>query len=220
MSTPSIVVTGFEPWADADENPTLLVLDELRRTNDLPGTLTAVPLPVDSDGLGPRVEAVLDRVRPDLWISLGLAPGAAVVAVERIAANVRDFAVPDNLGRQYGGEPVAPDGPAAYLSTLPVKRITEALRESGVPARLSNSASTYLCNQVMYTVLHLIDRKGLPTRAGFLHVPAHPALAARQGRGRAEMPSMAVDLVARAVRVAAEVALGTMDDSRAPTWTS
>lgn len=217
---PGIVVSGFEPWAQADENPTLLVLDRLKQADDLPGTLTTVPLPVDSDGLASRVAAVLDRVRPDLWIGLGLAAGASVVAVERIAANVRDFVVPDNAGKQYGGDPVFPGGPAAYLSTLPVKSIAQALRAGCIPAKLSNSPSTYLCNQMMYTVLHLVAEAGLPTRAGFLHVPAHPALAARQDRPFVEMPSMGVGLMTRAVRIAVEVALTVTQDSRTPTLNS
>jgi pyroglutamyl-peptidase len=146
-------------------------------------------------------------VKPDLWISLGLAAGLAVIAVERIAANVMDFSVPDNAGAQHHGEPIFADGPAAYMATLPVKLIAERLCDAGIPAKISNSASTYLCNQMMYTVLHLIAAKGMKTRAGFIHMPAHPRLAALQKDPLAEMPSMGVELMTAAVKDAIRLSL-------------
>ena len=108
-----IVVTGFEPWAHGVENPTLEVLDQLRASNDIEGELTTVRLPVESDKLADITSKTLDELRPDLWISLGLAAGLAVIAVERIAANVMDFPIPDNVGIQHGGNPVFEGGPAA-----------------------------------------------------------------------------------------------------------
>jgi pyroglutamyl-peptidase len=213
-----IVVTGFEPWAHGTENPTLSVLDELEASNDLPGDLATVRLPVDSKLLAGIIEETLDRERPDIWISLGLAPGSAVVAVERIAANVMDFPVPDNVGTQYGGEPVFEGGPDGRIATLPVKAITAGLRAAGIPAKISNSPSTYLCNQMMYTTLHLIERKGMATRAGFIHVPAHPALAAIQVYPSVEMPSMSIDMMSQAVKHAIATTMATEGDSREPTF--
>ncbi len=202
---PRIVVTGFGPWGQARENPSLLVLDRLRENGDLPGDLTTLAFPVETAAVAPGVARALDEIRPDLWVGLGLALGAPVVAVERLAANVLDFAVPDNAGTKAAGEPVVPGAPAAYLATLPVAATVRALRAAGIPARLSNSASTYLCNQLMYTVLHAVATRGLATRAGFLHLPAHPALAA--AHPGPDMPSMGIDLMADAVRVAVRTAL-------------
>jgi pyroglutamyl-peptidase len=219
-AAPKIVVTGFEPWAHAAENPTLLVLDQLEGANDIPGELTTIRLPVESDALAARTAQALDEIKPDLWISLGLAPGSSVVAIERIAANAMDFVSPDNVGVQRGGEPVFEGGPAGYMATLPVKTIATELRAGGIPAKVSNSPSTYLCNQMMYTVLHLITEKGLPTRAGFIHIPAHPALAARQTYPLVEMPSMSVELVTEAVKKAIEIALTVQEDHRRPTFNS
>lgn len=216
--TAKIVVTGFEPWEHGTENPTLEVLDRLDRSNDVEGELSTVRLPVDSSRLANIVEETLDRVRPDLWISLGLAPGSSVIAVERIAANVLDFPVPDNAGHQPGGEPIFADGPAAYFATLPVKAITFGLRSSGIPTKISNSASTYGCNQMMYTTLHLIARQGLSTRAGFIHVPASPSLAAQQVYPQIEMPSMCVNLTTRAVQKVITLALQTKADLQEPTF--
>jgi len=216
--TAKIVVTGFEPWEHGTENPTLEVLDRLDRSNDVEGELSTVRLPVDSSRLANIVGETLDRVRPDLWISLGLAPGSSVIAVERIAANVLDFPVPDNVGHQPGGEPVFVDGPAAYFATLPIKAITFGLRSSGIPSKISNSASTYGCNQMMYTTLHLIARQGLSTRAGFIHVPASPSLAAKQVYPQVEMPSMCVDLATHAVQKAIALALQTGADLQEPAF--
>jgi pyroglutamyl-peptidase len=213
-----IVVTGFEPWEHGSENPTLEVLSQLETANDVGGELTLVRLPVDSNKLADITSKTLDEVKPDLWFSLGLAPGLAVIAVERIAANVMDFPVPDNVGTQHGGEPVFADGPAAHMATVPVKLIAEQLRQGGIPAKISNSPSTYLCNQMMYTVLHLIAKKGMKTRAGFIHVPAHPRLAAIQGYPLVEMPSMSTELMAKAVKNAIGTALTATKDSRAPSF--
>ena len=215
---PRIVITGFEPFAHGTENPTLEVLAQLRSTNDMAGDLTTIQLPVDSDKLAEIVAERLDSLKPDIWISLGVAPGLAVIAVERIAANVMDFPIPDNVGKQYGGEPVFAHGPAAQMATLPVKSIATALRENGIPAKVSNSPSTYLCNQMMYTVLQLIAEKGMKTRAGFIHVPAHPALVAQQVYPFVEMPSMSVEMMSNAVKRAVHTTLHTESDTLVPTF--
>jgi len=216
--TAKIVITGFEPWEHGTENPTLEVLDRLERSNEVEGELSTIRLPVDSSRLAHIVGEALDRVRPDLWISLGLAPGSSVIAVERIGANVLDFPVPDNAGHQPGGEPIFADGPAAYFATLPVKAITFGLRSQGIPTKISNSASTYGCNQMMYTTLYLIARKGLPTRAGFIHIPASPFLAAQQVYPQVEMPSMCVEFTTRAVQRAIALALQNQADLQEPAF--
>ena len=216
--SPKIVVTGFEPFAHGTENPTLDVLAQLRIANDVEGDLTTVQLPVDSGKIAAITSEKLDELQPDLWISLGVAPGLAVIAVERIAANVMDFPIPDNVGIQHGGHPVVKNGPAAHMATLPVKTIATELRASGIPAKVSNSPSTYLCNQMMYTVLHLIAEKGLKTRAGFIHVPAHPGLVARQTYPFVEMPSMSVDLMTAAVKKAIRTTLAVEKDHREPAF--
>jgi pyroglutamyl-peptidase len=216
--TPKIVVTGFEPWQHGTENPTLNVLDQLEHSNAVPGELTTIRLPVDTTKLAAIVEEALDQVTPDVWISLGLATGHSVIAVERMAANVRDFPIPDNAGHQPGGDPVFAGGPAAYLSTLPVKAMTFALRAAGIPAKLSNSPSTYLCNQMMYTVLHLIERKRMPTKAGFIHVPATPSYVAKQAYPFVEMPSMSVELMTNAVLESLAAIAAATRDVQTPTF--
>ena len=213
---PRIVVTGFEPFAHGTENPTLDVLEQLRAANDIEGDLTTVRMPVDSDRLAALTSAKLHEIRPDIWISLGVAPGLSVVAVERLAANVMDFPIADNVGTQHGGHPVFEGGPAGHMATLPVKTIADELRAAGIPAKVSNSPSTYLCNQMMYTVLHLIADKGLATRAGFIHVPAHPSYVAKQTYPFVEMPSMSIDLMTAAVKRAIGISIAVEQDHRRP----
>ena len=215
---PKIVVTGFEAFAHGTENPTLDVLAQLRAANDIEGDLTTVQMPVDSGQLARLTSAKLDELKPDIWISLGVAPGLSVIAVERIAANVMDFPIPDNVGVQHGGGPVFEAGPAGRLATLPVKTIASELRAGGIPAKISNSPSTYLCNQMMYTVLHLIAEKGLATRAGFIHVPAHPSYVARQVYPFVEMPSMSTELMTAAVKKTIRIAVAVDQDHREPAF--
>jgi pyroglutamyl-peptidase len=215
---PKIVVTGFEPFAHGSENPTLDVLAQLQRANDIDGDLTTIQLPVDSRRIAAITSETLDTLRPDLWISLGLAAGLAVIAVERIAANVMDFPIPDNAGIQHGGTPIIENGPAAYMATLPVKTIATNLRANSIPAKVSNSPSTYLCNQMMYTVLHLVAEKGLQTRAGFIHVPAHPAFVARQDYPFVEMPSMNIELMTAAIKNAIRTSTAVDHDHREPAF--
>ncbi len=196
----TIVVSGFGPWGAIDENPTERVLECLRADAD-PGVVT-LALPVDSAALDRAVGQALETHKPDLWVGLGLAMGAAVVAVERLAVNLRDFAEPDIAGARLRDTAIVEGGPAAYRATWPVRDIVRALHAGGIPARASNSAGAFLCNQLMYAVLHGIATRRLATRAGFLHVPAHPALIARQSGRAAEHPSMALGTMVDAVRIA------------------
>ena len=166
--------------------------------------------------LAALTSAKLDEIKPDIWISLGVAPGLSVVAVERLAANVMDFPIADNIGTPHGGHPVFEGGPAGHLSTLPVKTIADELRAAGIPAKVSNSPSTYLCNQMMYTVLHLITDKALNTRAGFIHVPAHPSYVAKQNYPFVEMPSMSIELMTAAVKHAIATSIAVEQDHRRP----
>ena len=195
-----ILVSGFGPWGSMDENPTSLILDRLADEAGA-GCLT-LALPVATETLGGRVAQALDEYRPEVWIGLGLAFGAAVVAVERLAVNLLDFVEPDIAGARPSARPIVADGPAAYAATVPADDLVARLRLAGIPARVSMTAGTFLCNQLFYQVLHGIAARGWSSRAGFLHVPAHPALVARQAGRTAEAPSMELDRMLAAVRLA------------------
>ena len=216
MAAKRVVLTGYEPWSHASENPTLALLERARARNFADIELITLPVPVESGAIAPLVEDALDTHRPDIWISLGLYPGSPVVAVERTAANVMDFPVPDNAAAQPVDEPVFADGPFAYRSTLPVKAIVAAMNERAVPAKVSNTASTYLCNQIMYTALHLVREKALATRAGFIHVPCSPGYVARAAYPEHEYPSMSLDLMDEAVDAAIATAVERESDIADP----
>ncbi len=216
MSSKRVVLTGYEPWGHASENPTLDLLDRAAERNYPDIELITLRVPVEAGKITALVEDALEEYRPDVWISLGLYPGLSVIGIERTAANVKDFPVADNVGARPHDETVFPDGPFAYQATIPIKAIAEALRERGIPAKVSNSASTYLCNQIMYSALHLSRVKNLGTRAGFLHVPCSPKYVANAPYPEHEFPSMSLDLMSDAVDAAIRTSTERDTDIKAP----
>ena len=206
MSRPTLLVTGFEPFAGLAVNPSLEVAKALdgRALGD--AVVHGAVLPVHHAEAAPQVIRLLDEVDPVAVLHLGLAAGRARIALERVAVNVMDYDAPDNAGYRARGEPCVPDGPPAYFATLPLPAILAALVAEGIPAYVSYSAGTYLCNQTLYGTLHALDRRRAEVRAGFIHLPLLPAMVAAAGL---EQPSMDVGLMVRAV----EIALGVVTRS-------
>lgn len=216
MTSKRVVLTGYEPWAHASSNPTLDLLDRTKERN-LPNIeLFTISVPIEDSKITEIVDDALNEYKPDVWVSLGLYPGLSVIGIERTAANVRDFPVPDNMGSQPVDEPIFADGPFAYKATLPVKAIVKSLTSNSIPAKVSNSASTYLCNQIMYSALHLINKKQLNSRAGFIHVPYTPEYVASASYPEHEYPSMSLDMMADAVCFALATAVKLDEDIYAP----
>jgi len=141
-------------------------------------------------------------------ICTGEAGGRAEISVERIAINVEDACIPDNLGQQPVDRPVIHGGPAAYWSTLPVKAIVAALAEAKLPAAISQSAGTYVCNHVFYGLMRTLARRQ-SVRGGFIHVPCLPAQAPWP------LPSLSLEEIVRGLKIAIETSLNTRDDLRA-----
>lgn len=165
-----VLVTGFEPFAGEPTNPSW----EICRM--LPGTIAGLRVetlrvPCEFGRAIEVVGKVIERHRPSLVVCLGQAGGRSHLSVERVAINVDDARAPDNAGARPVDEAIAAGGPPAYFSTLPIKAMTAAMRRAGVPTEVSNSAGTYVCNHLMYGVLHFLARSGLDARAGFVHVP-------------------------------------------------
>ena len=206
MSARVILVTGFEPFTPHKINPT----EELARGLDGhrvgEAVVRAAVLPVHHAEAAPRVRALLETIRPDTVLHLGLAGGRARIALERVAVNVMDDAVPDNAGCQMTDEPCVPAGPVAYFTTLPLRAILARLTDAGIPAYISDTAGTYLCNQTLYTTLHAVTGRADPPRVGFMHVPLLPAMVAASGL---DQPSMELGLMRRAVELALEVLAAT-----------
>lgn len=153
--------------------------------------LVAIELPTVRFVASTMLIDAFDRIRPDIVVMLGIADSRGQITPERVAINIDDYRIADNAGNRPVDEPVVPGGPVAYLSTLPVKRIVERLQEASIPATLSDSAGTFLCNHVSYAMLHHVERSGIPCQAGFIHIPADMPLA----------------LAVRGVRLAIEAAI-------------
>ncbi|MGD6743111.1 pyroglutamyl-peptidase I [Streptomyces sp. BH106] len=202
-----ILLTGFEPFGGEAVNPSWQAAELVAATPPDGLAVTAVQLPcVFGDALTALRAAVTDT-RPDLVVSLGQAGGRPGVTVERVAINVDDARIPDNAGAQPIDVPVVPGGPAAYFSTLPVKACVASMREAGVPAALSNTAGTFVCNHVAYGLAHLLATELPHIRGGFIHVPWSPAQVTDGAS-----PSLPVETVATGIRSMLLTAATTHDD--------
>lgn len=195
-----ILVTGFEPFAGAARNPAGEIATALDDARLRDFEIRSVVLPVARAAAGTQLADAIAEIDPGAVVSLGLAGERAVVSVEQVAVNVEDFAIPDESGAQPHGEPVIKGGPDALLATLPVHTLVAAIREAGVPAEVSRSAGTFLCNRVFYLSLYGGRTLGRP-RAVFIHLPPLPEMVAAHG---ADGPSMSLDTSTRAVRAALE----------------
>jgi len=154
-----VLVTGFEPFGGERTNPSWDIVERLPDT--IAGLRVAkLRVPCEFRRAIEVAAVAIEKHEPSLVICLGQAGGRSRIGVERVAVNVDDARAPDNAGAQPIDEPIAADGPPAYFSTLPVKAMVAAMRAAGVPAELSNTAGTYVCNHLMYGVLHLIAATG------------------------------------------------------------
>lgn len=208
-TTPTVLLTGFEPFGDDPGNPSWEAVRPLHRRRVAGHRIVALRLPVEFDASLRVLRGAIRETRPALVLCTGLAGGRAQLSLERVAINIDDARIPDNAGRQPVDAPIAQGGPAAYFSTLPLKAMLLALREAGIPAEVSQSAGTYVCNHVFYGLMHALRaRPGV--RAGFIHVPYSPA----QATHHPGAPSMPVETMTEALRVALRAATATGDDVR------
>jgi len=201
------LVTGFEPFGGERVNPAFEALGHLPPRLGAVALATAVLPAVFGEALDALEEAVRETT-PDIVLCVGLAGGRAALSLERVAINIDDARIPDNKGRQPIDLPVVAGGPAAYFTTLPIKAAAAALREAGLPAIVSNSAGTFVCNHVFYGLMHLAATRELGLRGGFLHVPYMPSQAARQDGA----PSMALEDIVRGVEIVLRVVAARHDD--------
>ncbi len=197
-----LLLSGFQPFGGSDRNPSLEIVQAIA-AESIPGVdLRTIVLPVETETAAAQLIDAWRSHASDAIVMLGEAAGRAAITPEAVAINLRDFEIADNAGRTISNQPVIPDGPAAYFTTLPIVRLIESMRTGGVPAHRSLSAGTYLCNELMYRVLHEAAMTGSATRAGFIHVPRLP----EQCTDRTPTPpSMSLDLMVSAIRTAIDV---------------
>lgn len=165
-----ILVTGFDPFGGEKVNPAL------EAVKSLPSVIHGaeirwVEIPTVFYKSAEVLEAEIVRYQPDVVLCIGQAGGRASLTPERVAINQDDARIPDNQGNQPIDTPIRLDGEAAYFSTLPIKAMVQAIKEDGLPATVSNTAGTFVCNHLMYQALYLADKKFPNMRAGFMHIP-------------------------------------------------
>jgi len=194
-----VLLTGFEPFEGAPTNSTELVVRHIERLSRDGGShpafaheIRTVILPVADRTAGPAMHEALDRHEPKLIVALGEAAARTSVGIERVAINLRDYRIPDNEGVVVSEQPIVPGGPAGYFATLPLPTMLEAFGRRSIPARLSRDAGTFLCNQVMYELLHRLagagasEPEGPP--AGFIHIPLVAEQIPEVAAGQRRMP--------------------------------
>ena len=190
----TILVTAFDPFGGETLNPAREIAAQLpAEVND--ARIITLDVPTAFSSVAGVLQEGIGKHRPDAIVCLGQAGGRHAISVERVAINIADAPIPDNEGTVLSDAPINPSGPAAYFATLPVKAMVQAIRASGIPADLSHTAGTFVCNYLMYTALDILA--GTETLAGFIHVPYIPA--------QAKEPSLPLDDLVRGVTAALEV---------------
>jgi pyroglutamyl-peptidase len=197
-----VLITGFEPFGGEKVNPSELVVRSLEGRLIAGRPLAVRILPVETRNIAERLHRAIEEEKPDIVIGTGQASGRNALALERVAVNVLDFKIPDNVGVMRRNEPIVRGGPDARLSPLPFADIIAAWTENGIPGYVSNSAGTFGCNQLLYEALGIAEQTTPPIVAGFVHLPYLPAQAA--ALGAENTPSMALELMKRGLEILIE----------------
>lgn len=193
MEYKKLLITGFDPFDGESINPSW---EAVKGLPEIIGSwkLTKLQVPTVFGKAGETVLAAAKELRPDVVLCVGQAGGRAAVTPELVAINLRYGRIADNAGVSPMDEPVVPDGPAAYFSTLPVRAMAQAITDAGLPGQVSYTAGAFVCNDLLYTVLHHFA--GTAVRAAFVHVPFLPQQAAEG------VPSMTLEEIEKALQIA------------------
>ena len=198
---PRILITGFEPFDNAAANPSQDIASALDGRTIAGHRVVGAVLPCVFATAPAELRRLMAEVRPAAVLCVGLAGSRAEITPERVAINLDDARIPDNAGAQPIDQPITPDGPPAYFSTLPIKAIVAALRAKNIPASFSNTAGTFVCNRIFYDLMQTLSADP-SIRGGFIHVPCTPDLA-KPGE-----PSLPLATMVEAIALAAEIAVG------------
>ena len=189
-----LLITGFQPFDGESVNPALEVAKGLQGKTINGYEVIAREIPVVRFEALKAVQAAIEELQPNAVITIGQAGGRPDITVERVGINIDDFRIPDNKGNQPIDEPVVTGGPVAYWATLPIKKMVANVKAQGIPASVSNSAGTYVCNHLLYGLLHYLTTQGKTAiPAGFIHIPYLPEqMAVRSGKD-AQVATMSLD---------------------------
>lgn len=195
-----ILITGFDPFGGETVNPAYEAVKLLPDT--IAGAeIIKLEVPTRFHRAGAVLENAMQRHKPDVVICVGQAGGRAAITPEKVAINLMDGRIPDNAGYQPVDVPIQEDGETAYFTSLPVKAMVQRMRDAGIPAAVSYTAGTYVCNYLLYTLLYLIDKKYPHVRGGFIHVPYAMEQVINKPLGT---PSMDLRQIARGLETAVE----------------
>ena len=208
-SSSTVLLTGFAPFDGETINPSWQAASALDGTHIAGHQLAARLLPVEFGASLIALRDAIAEISPALVLCVGQAGGRAQLSIERVAINVDDARIPDNANGHPIDTPIVAGGPAAYFATLPIKAILADLHAAGIPAEISQTAGTYVCNHVFYGLMHAL-RDQPHIRGGFVHIPYAPEQAAHHPG----TPSLPVDAVIAALRIAVRTALTTAQDRR------
>lgn len=207
-----ILLTGFDAFGGDAVNPSIDLARALEGEAVAGLRVVVEQLPCEFSRSTARLFDAIERWSPGLVLAIGQAGGRTDLSFERVAINLIDARIPDNACAQPIDEAVDPEGPAAYFSTLPIKRMVSAVRRGGVPASVSYSAGTFVCNQVFYALQSRLARYSARIPGGFMHVPLLPEQAAlRAAAGQGTAASMALAQMVLGTRIALEAALRDPD---------
>lgn len=201
-----LLLTGFDPFGGELMNPAWEAVQLVaNKIDDIDVVKLQVPT-VFYKSIDVVVEAI-EKERPNVVLCIGQAGGRYDLTPERVAINVNDARIPDNEGNQPLEGPVFEDGETAYFSTLPIKAMVVAMRKEGIPASVSNTAGTYVCNHLMYGVLYTLSKKYPGIRGGFMHVPF---LTCQVANRATPAPSLSLDTIVKGIETAIK-AIGETD---------
>ena len=198
-----ILVTGFDPFGGEKINP---ALETIKRLPDavLGARIIKLEIPTVVGKSLAKIQEAVEKENPDVVLSIGQAGGRSEITVERVGINIDDCRIPDNEGNQPIDEPIVADGPSAYFVTVPIKAIVEKIKANKIPASISNTAGTFICNHVCYGVAHLAAARtaaGKPMKSGFIHIPFLP----EQVIGKPALtPSMSLETIVSGITHALE----------------
>ncbi|RAT94910.1 pyroglutamyl-peptidase I [Brevibacillus sp. Leaf182] len=206
----TILVTGFDPFGGETVNPAWESVKELGKIESDLYKVELRQIPTVFEKSIEHLYTAIEETNPDIVLCIGQAGGRGDIAVERVAINVNDARIPDNEGNQPIDTPIRENGPTGYWSTLPIKAIVHELKQQGIPASISQTAGTYVCNHLFYGLMHYLaeNEKKASVRGGFIHIPYLPEQAARQ----AGQPSMALETIVKGLRLAIETTISNDRD--------
>ncbi|AEB28054.1 pyroglutamyl-peptidase I [Francisella hispaniensis] len=202
VNAQTVLITGFAPFGGEKINPSWQAVKQLPDTID-GAKIIKKQIPVSFRGSVNDLDKLIKEYNPDVIIAVGEAGGRAAVSIERVAINVDDARIPDNDNYQPKNIKISINGKNAYFSKLPIYQIQEAIQAQGIPAYISDSAGTYVCNHVMYHLLEVLSKKYPNKIAGFIHVPYAP----EQVVDKSDMPSMSTDQATQALKIAIQTSI-------------